>query len=266
MTDPERSAPAFIAIIPARLASTRLPGKPLADLAGKPMVVRVADRARASGAARVIVACDDEAIATAVQAHGHEAMATAASHASGTDRVAEVVARLLADGAIAPQTIVVNVQGDEPLIDPGLIAEAAATLGAADDCAIATGCHRIDDPADIGNPNVVKVVTDARGHALYFSRAPIPWVRDEGVADDGPGMAMRHIGIYAYRARFLSIFTALTPAPIERLEALEQLRALWHGHAIKVFETDVLPAPGVDTPADLARVRALLAIARANDD
>ncbi len=249
----------FVAIIPARRASTRLPDKPLADLAGKPMVVRVADQARASGAARVIVAYDDEAIADAVRPYGHELRATATSHASGTDRIAEVVARLLEEGAIAPNTIVVNVQGDEPLIDPRLIAEAAATLAADDDCAIATACHPIEDADDLANPNVVKVVIDARGRALYFSRAPIPWVRDVAASTDVALKPMRHIGIYAYRARFLATFTALPPAPIERLEALEQLRALWHGHAIAVFITRTLPAAGVDTPEDLVRVRALLA-------
>jgi 3-deoxy-manno-octulosonate cytidylyltransferase (CMP-KDO synthetase) len=250
---------AFIAIVPARRASTRLPDKPLADLAGKPMVVRVADRARASGATRVIVAHDDAAIDAAVTPYGHETMVTATTHVSGTDRIAEVVARLLADGSLAPDDIVVNVQGDEPLIDPALIAEAAATLAGADDCAMATACHAIDDPADLHNPNVVKVVRDARGRALYFSRAPIPWVRDADAAHDAALRPMRHIGIYAYRARFLSVFTALPPAPLERLEALEQLRALWHGHRIAVFTTTTAPAAGVDTPADLVRVRALLA-------
>ena len=251
----------FIAIIPARLASTRLPDKPLADLAGKPMVVRVADQARASGASRVIVAYDDEAIAEAVRPHGHEVRRTAKTHASGTDRIAEVVAGLLDEGVIAPDTIVVNVQGDEPLIDPRLIVEAATTLSADDDCAIATACHPIEQAEDLANPNVVKVVTDARGRALYFSRAPIPWVRDAASAVVTPArsMPMRHIGIYAYRARFLATFTNLQPAPIEQVEALEQLRALWHGYAIAVFRAHALPAAGVDTPEDLARVRALLA-------
>jgi 3-deoxy-manno-octulosonate cytidylyltransferase (CMP-KDO synthetase) len=255
-----RSSPVdFIAIVPARRASTRLPDKPLADIAGKPMVVRVADRARESGARRVIVATDDDGIAAAVRAHGHEVAMTSAAHASGTDRIAEVSAALVRDGSIDAQTIVVNVQGDEPLIDPALIAEVAATLAAANDCAIATACHPITSDEDLANPNVVKVVTDANGRALYFSRAPIPWRRDRAAAASAPVDAMRHIGLYAYRARFLAAFTALAPSPIEAIEALEQLRALWHGHAIAVFVTHSTPAAGVDTPEDLARVRAAFA-------
>jgi 3-deoxy-manno-octulosonate cytidylyltransferase (CMP-KDO synthetase) len=222
------------------------------------MVVRVADRARESGARHVFVAYDDARIADAVRPYGHETIGTSPHHASGTDRIAEVVGRLLAAGTIEPTTIVVNVQGDEPLIAPSLIAETAAALAAADDCAMATACHPIVDEADVANPNVVKVVTDARGRALYFSRAPIPWVRDPAAA--GPRIvARRHVGIYAYRAHFLATFTALPPAPIETAEALEQLRALWHGHAIAVFETRTAPAAGVDTPEDLARVRAIAA-------
>lgn len=256
----------FIAIVPARRASTRLPDKPLADLAGKPMVVRVAERARASGASRVIVATDDEEIAAAVRAHGHEVAMTSPAHSSGTDRIAEVVATLVASGAIAADGIVVNVQGDEPLIDPRLIARAATALADATDCAIATACHPINSQDDLHNPNIVKVVTDARGRALYFSRAPIPWVRDAAHASSV--QAMRHVGLYAYRASFLATFATLEPAPLERLEALEQLRAMWHGYAIAVFVTDEAPAAGVDTPEDLARVRAVLAAAStgASDD
>ncbi len=251
---------AFVVVVPARLASTRLPGKPLADIGGRPMVVRVADRARASGATRVVVAYDDPRIADAVRPFGHETIATSPDHASGTDRIAEVVATMLASGAIDHDTIVVNVQGDEPLIDPALIADTAAALAAADDCAMATACHPIVEVADVANPNVVKVVTDARGRALYFSRAPIPWVRDP-VAHGSAIAARRHVGIYAYRAHFLATFAALPPAPLEALEALEQLRVLWHGHRIAVFETRTAPAAGVDTPEDLARVRALVAAA-----
>ena len=250
----------FIAVVPARRASTRLPDKPLADIGGRPMVVHVADRARASGARRVIVATDDDAIAAAVRAHGHEAMSTRATHASGTDRIAEVVGALLVDRAIDDDAIVVNVQGDEPLIDPSLIARAAATLAAADGCAIATACHAIESPEDFADPNVVKVVLDARGRALYFSRAPIPCERD-AASPAGVPHAFRHIGLYAYRASFLATFSTLAVAPLERLEALEQLRALWHGYRIAVFVSTSAPAPGVDVPADLARVRALFAAA-----
>lgn len=242
------------------------------------MVVHVAERARASGAERVIVATDDEAVIAAVRAHGYEAMMTSSTHASGTDRIAEIASRL----ALACDTIVVNVQGDEPLVDPALIAQAAMTLAAAPDCAIATACHPIATREDLFNPNVVKVVVDARGHALYFSRAPIPWDRDGLAAmtahSDGSNhiQALRHIGLYAYRASFLSVFSTLAVAPIEALESLEQLRALWHGYRIAVFEADQAPAMGVDTVEDLARVRAHVAAAtrdgsgrarnRANDD
>jgi 3-deoxy-manno-octulosonate cytidylyltransferase (CMP-KDO synthetase) len=252
----------FIAVVPARRASTRLPDKPLADIAGRPMVVRVADRARDSGAARVIVATDDAEIAAVVRQHGHDAVMTAASHASGTDRIAEVVAALVADA------IVVNVQGDEPLIDPALIARAAEALSSAADCAIATACHPIGSNEEWRNPNVVKVVLDEHGRALYFSRAPIPWPRDAAAADGKPATAsdatagrfgLRHVGLYAYRASFLATFTALAPTALERIEALEQLRALSHGYRIVVFETPHAPAPGVDTAADLARVRAWFA-------
>ena len=242
------SAP-FIAIIPARRHSTRLPDKPLAVIAGKPMVVHVAERARASGAERVIVATDDDEVAAAARAHGHEAMMTSATHASGTDRIAEVASRL----TLAENTIVVNVQGDEPLIDPASIARAAAVLASSPECAIATACHAIATREHLFDPNVVKVVVDSRGHALYFSRAPIPWDRDGSTADI---RALRHIGLYAYRASFLTVFSSLAIAPMEALESLEQLRALWHGYRIAVFETDDAPASGVDTAEDLARVRA----------
>jgi 3-deoxy-manno-octulosonate cytidylyltransferase (CMP-KDO synthetase) len=253
----------FTALIPARYASTRLPGKPLADIAGKPMVVRVAERALAAGADRVVVATDDARIKAAVEAHGVAACLTAADHATGTDRLAEAARQLdLADDAI-----VVNVQGDEPLLSPGLIRAVADLLAAHPDAAIATACHPITDPAEAFNPNVVKVVLDATGHALYFSRATIPWARDAfaGSRDILPqGLPLyRHYGLYAYRVRFLRAFPALAPAPIERFEALEQLRALWHGFRIVVEVTTGTPAPGVDTPADLDRVRALFAAGKA---
>lgn len=261
----------FIAVIPARLASTRLPGKPLADLGGKPMVVRVAERARAAGASRVLIATDAEAVLDAARAHGIDALLTRADHPTGTDRLAEVVhACRLPDDAL-----LVNVQGDEPLIEPRLVAGVAAHLAAHPDCAMATAAHPIDDAADIFNPNVVKVVLDAHGIALYFSRAPIPWSRDayqpcwhsqEGAPRidvaclPAPAAAVyRHIGLYAYRAGFLRRYPALSQAPIEIAEALEQLRAMWHGARIAVLLTAQTPATGIDTPADLARVRAIFA-------
>ncbi len=250
----------FIAVIPARRASTRLPDKPLADIAGKPMVVRVAERAQQSGATRVLIATDDAEIAAACAAHGHQALMTRADHPSGTDRLAEVAQQL----GLADDAIIVNVQGDEPLIPPELISRCAQELALAADCAIATASHRIEDETELFNPNVVKVVTDATGRALYFSRAPIPWERDQFGKDSPPThiQAQRHIGLYSYRAGFLRLFPTLAQAPLERLEALEQLRALWHGHRIKVFETTDAPAAGVDTPEDLERVRAIFNQAR----
>lgn len=248
--------PAFVALIPARLASTRLPEKALADIGGAPMVVRVAQRAAAAGAQRVAVATDALAIATAVRAAGFEAVLTDRDHPSGTDRLAEA-ARIM---KLDPSQIVVNVQGDEPLMSPVLIRAVACLLAANPDVAIATACHPITDAAEAFNPNVVKVVLDAKGHALYFSRATIPWARDAfaGSRGDLPqGLPLyRHYGLYAYRVGFLRAFPALAHAPIERFEALEQLRALWHGFRIVVEISAGTPAPGVDTPADLDRVRA----------
>jgi 3-deoxy-manno-octulosonate cytidylyltransferase (CMP-KDO synthetase) len=249
----------FTVLIPARFASTRLPGKPLADVAGKPMIVRVAERARGSGAARIVVATDDERIRDAVTAHGFESVMTRSDHATGTDRLAEAAVRL----RLPADHVVVNVQGDEPLLEPALIRQMARLLEGAGDAAMATACHPIDDPHEAFNPNVVKVVLDARGYALYFSRATIPWARDAFAADSEripPGLPLyRHYGLYAYRVSFLLDYPALPPAPIERFEALEQLRALWHGHRIVVAVTDGTPAPGVDTEQDLERVRALYA-------
>jgi 3-deoxy-manno-octulosonate cytidylyltransferase (CMP-KDO synthetase) len=251
----------FTVLIPARYASTRLPGKPLADIAGKPMVVRVAERALASGAARVAVATDDERIRAAVAAHGIEVCMTRADHPTGTDRLAEAARAL----QLPADAIVVNVQGDEPLLAPALIRDMATLLAARPDAAIATACHAIDDPAEAFNPNVVKVVLDRRGYALYFSRATIPWARDAFATTHErvpAGLPLhRHYGLYAYRVSFLADFPTLPPAPIERFEALEQLRALWHGYRIVVAVTEGTPAPGVDTPEDLARVRALYAAA-----
>jgi 3-deoxy-manno-octulosonate cytidylyltransferase (CMP-KDO synthetase) len=243
----------FTVIIPARLASTRLPNKPLADLGGKPMVVRVAERAALSGAARIIVATDHADIAAACAAHGIEACMTRADHPSGTDRIAEVARAL----NLAPDAVLVNLQGDEPLIEPGLLAACAGRISS--DVPMATCAHPILDADDVFNPNVVKVVLDKNGRALYFSRATIPWHRDGFAASRDalpPGYApLRHIGLYAYSNIFLQAYPGLEPAPLEHIEALEQLRVLWHGYPIAVHITGSAPAAGVDTPADLARVQ-----------
>jgi 3-deoxy-manno-octulosonate cytidylyltransferase (CMP-KDO synthetase) len=247
----------FTVLIPARLASTRLPNKPLADIAGKPMVVRVAERAVRAGADRVVVAADDLAIMRACAAHGIEALLTRTDHASGSDRLAEACGLLGLQGDDA----VVNVQGDEPLIEPILIARCAALLDERRDCVMSTVAHPIDTVADYLNPNVVKVVLDAAGRALLFSRAPLPWWRDGhalGVTDlPLAPIALRHLGLYGYRAGFLRRFPSLPPAPLEQCEALEQLRVLWHGEQIAVHVAEQASGPGVDTPEDLARVRAL---------
>ncbi len=251
-------AQGFTVLIPARLASSRLPDKPLADIGGLPMVVRVARRAALSGATRCVVAADDPRILAACAQHGVAALATRADHPSGSDRLAEACAAL----GLADDEVVVNVQGDEPLIEPALIDAVAAELQARTDCAMSTAAHAIERRADWLDPNVVKVVTDARGTAQYFSRAPIPWWRDGMAGDDLPSPApLRHVGIYAYRAAFLRRFPTLPAAPTERLESLEQLRALWHGERIAVHLTAHAPGPGVDTPQDLARVRALIGAA-----
>jgi 3-deoxy-manno-octulosonate cytidylyltransferase (CMP-KDO synthetase) len=252
------SADEFSVVIPARYASTRLPGKPLLELDGAPMVVHVARRARASGAAEVLVATDHRGIAEAVREHGFEAILTEADHPSGTDRIAEVAARRRWPDA----RIVVNVQGDEPLIDPALIASVAAKLAQDSEAAIATVCCPLTDASEFGNPNVVKVVLDRAGRALYFSRASIPFPRDAfrqtrvTLPSDLP--AYRHIGLYAYRCAFLQAYAQLAPSPLEGFEALEQLRALWHGYRIVVTIAEHAPIAGVDTPEDLARVRAYL--------
>jgi len=237
----------FAAVIPARYASTRFPGKPLADLGGKPMVVRVCERARASGADPVCVATDDARIADAVRKHGFDARMTRAGHASGTERIAEAAVQL----GLADEAIVVNVQGDEPLIAPQLIAKVAATLERNPQASVATACHPIHDAAEFASPNVVKAVLNAKGEALYFSRAGIPHPRS------GAPQALRHVGIYAYRVGFLKRYASLAPSALEATEQLEQLRVLWHGEHIAVHLADHAPGPGVDTPEDLARVRAL---------
>ncbi|MGD9943364.1 MAG: 3-deoxy-manno-octulosonate cytidylyltransferase [Burkholderiaceae bacterium] len=261
----------FVALIPARLASTRLPDKPLADIAGRPMVVHVAQRAAEAGARRVAVATDSPEVAQAVRAAGFEAVMTRADHPSGTDRLAEA-AELM---RLADDEHVVNVQGDEPLIAPQLLRDVARLLAGAPDCSMATAAHPIDSVADFLNPNVVKVVCDRDGRALYFSRAPLPFERDAmsgfparlppalpaGLA--AAGLPWRHIGLYAYRVAFLKAYPGLPRAPLEALESLEQLRALWHGHRIAVLRTAEAPAPGVDTPEDLQRVRAWFAASTA---
>jgi 3-deoxy-manno-octulosonate cytidylyltransferase (CMP-KDO synthetase) len=248
----------FTVIIPARYASTRLPGKPLLDIGGKPMVIHVADRARASGALEVVIATDHADIAQAAKKHGYAAVLTRADHASGTDRIAEVATQR----RYPPEHIVVNVQGDEPLIEPELIRGVAQQLTQHPEAAIATACCPLTEAAQLVNPNIVKVVLDKDGYALYFSRAPIPYARDafsSGTSAIPAGLpAYRHIGIYAYRSAFLASYAQLAPAPIEQFEALEQLRALWHGHRISVAVTTAAPHPGVDTPEDVARVKGLL--------
>ena len=258
------TAAKFTAIIPARYASTRLPGKPLADVAGKPMVVRVAECAIEAGAERVVVATDDERIGAVVESNGIAACLTSPDHPTGTDRLAEAANQLGLDDDV----IVVNVQGDEPLLSPRLISAVAQLLAANPAATIATACHAITDAAEAFNPNVVKVVLDHERYALYFSRATIPWAREAfagGRSDVPPGLPLyRHYGLYAYRVRFLRRFPTLAPAPIERFEALEQLRALWHGFRIVVEITTGTPAPGVDTPEDLERVRALFAAAHSS--
>ena len=267
--------PDFVALIPARMSSTRLPGKPLADIAGQPMVVRVAHRAIDSGARLVAVATDSTEVIDAVEAHGMRALLTRADHPSGTDRLAEAADLL----GLGDDEIVVNVQGDEPQIPPPLIAQVAGQLRDNPDCAIATAAHVIDTLADYLSPNVVKVVTDRRGHALYFSRASIPYARDamarmtaaslmspvQGLGESGsldaalgPGIAGavgRHIGLYAYRVGFLRAYRDLATSPIEAIESLEQLRALWHGFRITVLQVGHAPPAGVDTQADLDRIR-----------
>ena len=247
----------FIAIVPARFASSRLPGKPLADIAGQPMVVRVAGQAARSGAAVVWVATDHQDVKAACEAHGVKVLMTRVDHATGTDRLAEVVAQL----QLADDAIVVNVQGDEPLIAPDLIYAVAATLAKNDQAAIATAAHALTEAAEFFNPNVVKVVCDASGNAQYFSRAPIPYARDAFSVGHHKlpenFVARRHIGIYAYRAAFLKRYAEMKPAPAEQFEALEQLRAMHYGFRIAVHDWAGALAPGVDTADDLTRVRAL---------
>ena len=246
----------FHVVIPARHASTRLHGKPLLPIAGKPMVVRVAEQAAKSGAQQVWIATDHHAIANVVHEHGFKACLTREGHTSGTDRIAEVAEQ----HGWPDDTIVVNVQGDEPLMPPELIRAVAEHLHGHPECAIATACHMLHDEASLRNPNIVKTVLDQHGNALYFSRAPIPWPRD-AFAQQQPLPAglpvLRHIGIYAYRAGFLRAYGQLAPAAIEHFEALEQLRALYYGYKIGVVIADRAPPAGVDTEQDLHAARKL---------
>ncbi|WP_262689758.1 3-deoxy-manno-octulosonate cytidylyltransferase [Kordiimonas aestuarii] len=242
-------------VIPARYASTRLPGKPLADIAGRPMITHVFDRAaEALAPEHIYVAADDKRILDAMRAHGGQAVMTRADHVSGTDRIAEVASQL----GWADNEIVVNVQGDEPLMPSSLISVVGQCLANDDDAAMATACTRIHEGADVLNPNIVKVVTDAAGFAHYFSRSAIPHLRGADEPDPSICSYQRHIGIYAYRVSTLKKLTKLPPAPTEELEALEQLRALYHGLLIKVVEIAQAPPHGVDTPADLDAVRILM--------
>ncbi len=246
----------FTVLIPARLASTRLPNKPLADIGGAPMIVRVAQRAALARATQVVVACDSTQIMAACAAHGIKAVLTKVDHPSGSDRLAEACDIL----GLNDSEIVVNVQGDEPLIDPQLIAQVAHLLSDFKEnqplALMGTAAHAIESVADQSNVNIVKVVLDTYSHALYFSRSLIPFNRD---AHPNAPQPLRHVGIYSYRAGFLRQFPKLPQAPIEVSESLEQLRALWHGHKIAVHVAGQAPGPGVDTPEDLERVRGIWA-------
>lgn len=244
----------FRVVIPARYASARLPGKPLLDIAGKPMVIRVAEQAKKSGADSIVIATDFERIMQVAETHHVEAVMTRVDHVSGTDRIAEVAQQLNWND----DEIIVNVQGDEPLIDPALIQEVALTLAHSRDAVMATACHAIHDEASMLNPNIVKVVMDKNGNALYFSRSPIPYPRDD--AHKQNIKAHRHIGIYAYRVGFLKQYAELSVTELEQIECLEQLRVLHHGYKIAVTITDNAPATGVDTRADLDYVRSIFSV------
>jgi 3-deoxy-manno-octulosonate cytidylyltransferase (CMP-KDO synthetase) len=246
----------FVVIIPARYASTRLPGKPLVDINGKPMVVHVLERARESGAERIIVATDHEEVARAVEAVGGEVCMTRVDHQSGTERLAEVVEKC----GLSDDTIIVNIQGDEPMIPPAIVRQVAENL-AQRDVGMATLAVPIHSAEEAFNPNAVKVVTDAQGYALYFSRATIPWDRDRfAQSRDAIGDTfLRHIGIYGYRAGFIRRYVTWQPSQLEQIEMLEQLRVLWYGEKIHVAVAQTVPGTGVDTPEDLERVRVEMA-------
>ncbi|OEF23546.1 3-deoxy-manno-octulosonate cytidylyltransferase [Vibrio rumoiensis] len=247
----------FTVVIPSRYQSSRLPGKPLADIAGKPMVQWVYEQAKQAGAERVIVATDDARIQAVVEGFGGEVCMTSPDHQSGTERLAEVVEKM----GIADDHIIVNVQGDEPLIPPSIIKQVAENL-ASSVAPMATLGVSIDEPQEVFNPNAVKVVTDEQGYALYFSRASIPWDRDAWAKEDKTirQPLMRHIGIYAYRAGFINTYISWQPSALEQIESLEQLRVLWYGEKIHVALAKEAPAAGVDTPEDLEVVRKILAL------
>jgi 3-deoxy-manno-octulosonate cytidylyltransferase (CMP-KDO synthetase) len=239
-------------IITARYDSTRLPGKPLADVVGKPLIQRVHECAVKAGATSITIATDDERIRTAAEGFGARVCMTSAKHRSGTDRLAEVIEKQ----AVGAEEIVVNLQGDEPLMPPELIREVADKLAEHNDAMVATARHAIRDRDLLVNPNVVKVVCDAEGYALYFSRAAIPWPREVMAGQSDVAIqAYRHIGLYAYRAGFVRRYASWPPCPPEEAEQLEQLRVLWHGERIVVHEASAMPEAGVDTPEDLDRVR-----------
>lgn len=249
----------FVTIIPARYAANRLPGKPLLDVGGMPMIVRVAEQARLSQSSRVVVATDDVRIAKVTRAADIETVMTRADHTSGTDRLSEAIDLL----GLPDNYVIVNVQGDEPFIPPALIDQVAEKLMMHEDAAMATICHPIRTHKEFNNPNIVKVVLDRWGYASYFSRAPIPFARDHDDTDwcgayPAEHLPYRHCGIYAYRASFLRLFPTLTPAPTEHIEKLEQLRALWHGYRISVLITELPLAPGIDTEQDLKAANEML--------
>jgi 3-deoxy-manno-octulosonate cytidylyltransferase (CMP-KDO synthetase) len=256
----EAEAIGFHVVIPARYGAVRLPGKPLIDIGGRPLIGHVWDRAKASGAADVVVATDDDRVADACRAFGADVELTSSEHASGSDRVAEVIARRGWSG----NDIVVNLQGDEPCMPPALIDQVAADLASHGVAAMATLCAPIGDAKELFDPHAVKVVLDAEGFALYFSRAPMPWHRDEFLGSRARlprgVLFLRHIGLYAYRADFLTRFVGWPAAPLELAEALEQLRVLWHGERIHVTLAGEPPGPGVDTPDDIARVKTWLGV------
>lgn len=249
----------FSIVIPARYASTRLPGKPLLDIAGKPMIQHVYERAMASGAEQVIIATDDQRIKNAADDFGGDVCMTAESHRSGTERLAEVIESC----NISDDQIIINLQGDEPLLPPRCLQQVATALDSDPQASVATLCTHIHSIDELFDPNAVKVVRDHQQHALYFTRAPIPWDRDHfsdqtQLTEQQLSVYRRHIGLYAYRAGFVKKYIELPVTELEKIESLEQLRVMWHGYKIVVLEADEVPGPGVDTVEDLDKVRKLI--------